>query len=73
MVLDYLCLWFYGLYNQLDFAQVDEDDLPWYDIINNADRLGGKLYIDGGLLFSAAGAAGTYLSLNGPRPALSKV
>ena len=70
MVLDYLCRWLYHLYNQFDFAQIDEDDLPWDDTINNADRLGGKLYIDGGLLLPAAGAVGTYLSLNGPRPTL---
>ncbi len=66
MALDYLCLWCYGLYNQHDFAQVDENDLPWYDIANNADRLGGKLYIDGGVLLSVARAAGPFLSLTRP-------
>ena len=66
MGLDYLCLWYYNLYNQQDFAQVDKNDLPWYDIANNADRLGGQLYIDGGVLLSVARAAGTFLSLNRP-------
>ena len=73
MGLDYLCRWFYHLYNKLDFAQIDEDDIPWYDTINNADRLGGKFYIDGRVLLSAAGALGAYLSLNGTRPALPQV
>ena len=66
MELDYLCCWLYHFYNQYDFDQTDEDDLPWYDTINNADRLGGKLYIDGGILLSDAGAIGADLSFNGP-------
>ena len=73
MGLDYLCRRLYHLSNQHDFAQIDEDDLPWYDTVNNADRLCGQFYIDGGVLLSAAGAFGTYLSINGPRPALPQV
>ena len=66
MGLDYLCHWLYHLSNQHDFAQIDENDLPWYDTVNNADWLGGQLYIAGGILLSAAGAAGAFLSFNRP-------
>ncbi len=70
MGLDYRCLWFYHLYNQYDFAQIDENDLPWYDTGDAAYWLGGQLHIAVGILLSAAGAAGAYLSLNRPRPTL---
>jgi hypothetical protein len=70
MGLDYLCLWFYHLYNQYDFARINENDLPWYDTVNDAYRLDGQLHSAGGILLSAAGAAGAFLSLNRPRPTL---
>ena len=73
MGLDYLCCWFYHLSNQHDFAQTNEDDLPWFDTGDAADWLGGQLHFAGDILLSAAGAARTYLSLNGPRCTLPQV
>ncbi|GAG13134.1 unnamed protein product [marine sediment metagenome] len=73
MGLDYLCRWYYYLSNQHDFAQTDENDLPWYDTGNAADWPGGKLHISGGILLSAAVAAGTYFSPIRPGPTLPQV
>ena len=70
MGLNYLLLWFYHLYNQSDFTQIDKIDLPWYDTSDAAYWLCGQLNIAVGVLLSAAGAAGAYLSLNRTRSTL---
>jgi hypothetical protein len=45
------------LYKQYDFHKSNKGDLPWFNTSDDADWLGGQLYIDGDILLSAADAA----------------